>query len=300
MSAEPTRLAVRSVAGRVASPYRGHAGDEPPDAPRAPSPPRPRAEVVAALSGLAGVTLEAGDDRVTLRRDAGEELVVGLPTAAEVALADLTFTGNEYIAMLAFDALVALFGPLSFALGDYTDLVDGTEPGAATTRYQAHMRVKAEALLEAMQGMQAVFGMLDGAMAKAKAQAIANRPAARRARHREIFVLLLLGLGMLAVWLYLAYGSKASVGATCKADDDCRSGQCLPRGVVHAMSIGGAVFPGPPPAGPRGPGVCTTSCSTDADCPSGMGCRDGVQWEGAIDLGTHTRMCAPAAWDGDD
>ena len=136
------------VAGRVASPYRGHAGDEPPDASRAPSPPRPRAAVIAALTGLSRVTLEAGDDRVTLRRDPGEELVVGLPAAAEVALADLTFTGNEYIAMLAFDALVPLFGPLSFALGDYTDLVDGTEPGAATTRYQAHMRVKAEALLE--------------------------------------------------------------------------------------------------------------------------------------------------------
>ena len=142
--------------------------------------------MIAALSGLSRVTLEAGDDRVTLRRDPGEELVVGLPAAAEVALADSTFTGNEYIAMLAFDALVPLFGPLSFALGDYTDLVDGTEPGAATTRYQAHMRVKAEALLEAMQGMQAVFGVLDGAMAKAKAQAIASRPAARRARHREI------------------------------------------------------------------------------------------------------------------
>jgi len=195
---DPTRAVVTSVQGRATGPYRGLVTDDRADpmAPRAPSPPRPRDDVVAAIAGLPGVTIERTTDRLELRGPDGERLDLWLAPVLEVAVPDLRFVGNEYLAILVCEALVALFGPLRFALDGYADLIDGTEPGAATARYRAHMAAKLDALVAAT--------IEDGRTLARLRDALEEAPSARRSRQRgglialAIFVL----VAGVTVWYY--------------------------------------------------------------------------------------------------
>ncbi len=256
------------------------------------------------LGSLTGITVESRPDRLTLQRGDTERLEIELGRAPMLGLADLTFTGNEYIAMLVFDALVPLFGPLEFQLGEYTDIVDGTEPGGATRRYQAHMRAKVEALMGAMQGLTEIFAPMKGAIDRA--QEMRASPAARRARRQRsalnAAILVTLLLVCLGYWYWDARLSRHGVGEDCTASKDCRSKQCLPRGGgVHPMMVGSAELGfAPRPADTGGPGVCTETCSSDADCPDLMACHAAMEWGEYNPLGSRVMVCMPRAWDADE
>jgi hypothetical protein len=99
---------------------------------------------------------------------------------------------------------------------------------------------------------------------EAIAQARATRVAARR-RTRTT----LLGVGIaaaaIAAIVGIAHLSKGVVGDGCRYSADCRSGQCL----MHDLGAGG---------------VCTTSCSTNDDCPGAMKCASVHQTAGPFDV----------------
>ena len=254
------RIYVRSVRGRSGSAYRD-AFDEP-------APPQPVAAIEAILRALPGVTTTVNRSRTFTLTSGEQSLAIACAGAGHIALADMTLVGNEYLAMIALEGLVQLFGPVELAIGDYKDIIDGSEPGAATERYREHMRAR----LSELQANLGRTRRLIGGFEK-----IVERRTPKTSRWRLLWIIapmvVLIGLGF---WSECT--RKGSVGATCTQHGDCHSGQCM-----------------------RGPGsrtACTEDCSSDGDCPSEMRCGDAIEREpvpGTL-ARTPIRACVPASW----
>lgn len=254
----PTRVLTRSVRGRGAAPYRGTVEDDP-RADRYPSPPRMLDEIGRALSTIRHVTTVRTGQRFDLRRGPTETLVVACRPGAAASLADLTFVGNEYLAILAVEALVPLFGAIELAIGDYRDIVDDTEPGVAYARYEQAVRERTERELALLEKQRAAIDQARLAMA----DHLVKTPApARNTKLWAAGILAAIAVVIGGVWAVRHY-ARAPVGAGCDVDGDCRSGSCYARdtldGALHA--------------------VCTETCTTNADCPSDMRCWRNYRYE---------------------
>jgi hypothetical protein len=73
----------------------------------------------------------------------------------------------------------------------------------------------------------------------------------------------------IAVGMYAARPRKPPLGAPCRDSADCESAQCLSLYEPQSIEFNGVVTNLAPR---RTGGVCTTGCTTDADCPSTMRC----------------------------
>ena len=104
-------------------------------------------------------------------------------------------------------------------------------------------------------------------------------------RRRAVAIVGGLAAAAFAIWCYEARWSKHDLGEACHDKRDCAAELfCVEKIVVAA--------PGLP-----GPSVCSKACSTDADCGSGMRCRDPF---GGLPLLRDTppsRECEPTSWD---
>lgn len=247
------KIETRSVMGRAASPYRGATNDEP-HAAREPAAPRGIDEIADALQAIPNITTSRTGHRFDLRRGPLEVLVIACRTQDTLALADLTFVGNEYLAILALDALVPLFGAIELAVGEYRDLVDDSEPGAAYARYEQFMREKAELQAAAAEKQRKAVDAARLAMAD---NLIGAGSAPPRTGLWAVLIMALVVAVIAGGWA-LSHFTKGKVGDSCTDDGQCRSGECTMRGGYYFND--------------RYDGVCTETCNDDSDCPRNTGC----------------------------
>jgi hypothetical protein len=176
--------------------------------------------------------------------------------AGHLALADLTLVGNEFLAILALEALVPLFGPIEFAIADYRDLVDPTEPGVAYARYHQYR-------LELAQKYQRELEKRAKAVDDARLAMADNLVrAAPRSSDPKLWagvILVAIVATVAAVWAIRHY-TRTAIGESCETDGECRDGECLRQRDLWGEER-------------YEPGVCTKTCFSDENCPDDMRCR---------------------------
>ena len=259
--------------GRAANPYRGTTNDEPHVA-REPAPPRPLAEIEAALAAIPNVTTQRTANRFDLRRGPGEALVIACREyAGHLALADLTLVGNEFLAILALEALVPLFGPIELTIAEYRDLVDDSEPGVAYARYQQY---RLELAQKHQRELEKHAKAVDAARLAMADNLVRSAPPARSTK---LWALAILGLASLLVVGIVAFRhySKQPIGERCTSDSDCRSGECIERPYGYRTRDRES--------------VCSRACWGGDDCPDRMVCQSY-----SPDFRTVQDMCTPTDW----
>jgi hypothetical protein len=126
-----------------------------------------------------------------------------------------------------------------------------------------------------------------------------SRTSVERQRSARAALLIVGVIGAIATlipaWWLKDHFDKARVGERCFANADCRSNECL-----ALTRQGEAMLPGSPTRFMTTEGhVCTTSCETDADCPSAMKCAGvhtgfvGVSLDFAPNRPPDRRACSP-------
>lgn len=229
---------------------------------------------------------------------AGRTLTVTLAHLDAVAVSGIKLSGQDGgIAIRVVRALVPLFGAIELRLDDEAILVDGTQSAdALVANRDAILRKNVEAVAAMFDGLQ---GAMEPMLAKVDEAREYHKQRRAKREAKQLGLLMLVCIGGLATCWTVKWTSKAKLGQPCVQTSDCRSGECLPSEPVHPTAIGDTVISVPPPASNEG--VCTTACTSDADCPSSMTCTTVLQTEAfeaggthiALPGGTRVLRCAP-------
>jgi hypothetical protein len=269
-------LRIRSVVGRSTALYRGVSVD--PATPREPSPASPLASILEMLRTLDGVSVTHARKAIVLARGSDEEELRIHVDVDPVSLPDLNFEGNPELAILALHALLPRFGNVELRDDDYTDIIDGTEPVAVVSRFQAKARAD-------LAKIHATIGELDRVEDHVAAPPM--RPL-RRIVTIAVIVVVAVAVTLLAVWGLRTATRRVPLGGMCAGNGQCESGECL--------------SPYPYEGNARDDerksftnGACTQPCRDNTECPNDMTCVEAME---ASSTGRwhQTKRCMPLAW----
>ena len=282
-------IRVRAVRGQAIDPFRGTPGDDAERrAPRTPEP-QPIEEVVAALERVRGVRVVRAGRRFTIGREHDVIKLAFASAAQRVSLDDATIEGDGNLAIAVLHALLPLFGAVEVQIGSCTELIDGREPLAEILeRFDAWWIDESLKLAKDLRARDARPAPSPQPVAPFVG---ARRPSRWRAAGFGLVVMAIL----VAIIVGTVWSQKAELNESCKANEECDSGTCLPRepvtpgyGAIEGIDLSRPL----PPSDPSG--VCTKRCVVDRECPAAMQCAPVMSY--GFGIGTRTSSCVPRVW----